>query len=241
MSFKFFPKAAGEFWTADLSTELHGHNGFDLILMLDKVVNTEDSGWMLELAIDRSGAVSGQITARPGYDALALFECSQDTMVVRPNTVGPAMTIRETGETTIEYPTHAVDQKAPSPLDVARMVISLEEIGSAGSGFTFGDVVMRARAALKEAETRPMVYTLTIDHKHGTDVRVFQSERGALDALAAWVREWWPTEVARWKDQAEGMTQEAFDALPDEEAISEYFERMNGFESYSLNSATLED
>lgn len=36
-------------------------------------------------------------------------------------------------------------------LDVARMVISLHEVGTSGSGFTFADVVIRARAALAAA------------------------------------------------------------------------------------------
>ena len=85
------------------------------------------------------------------------------------------------------------------------------------------------------------VYTLTIDHKHGTATRVFRSEQGSLDALAVWVRMWWPTEVARWSEKSDCITQKEFDALPDGKAIAEYFERMCGHESYSLDSATLED
>ena len=89
-------------------------------------------------------------------------------------------------------------------------------------------------------EHRTTLYTLTIDHKHGTDTRVFRTEEGAHAALASWAREWWPVEVGRWRDEDDNCpTQEQFDALPDNEAISEYFERVN--ESYSLDSATLED
>jgi hypothetical protein len=100
--FEFTPKAGGDEWKADLSAELHGHNGYDVILMLDKVASTADSGWMLELAIERSGTISGQITARPGYDALALFESSQDQMTIHPNAPGPKFTIHEDGSHTID-------------------------------------------------------------------------------------------------------------------------------------------
>ena len=85
---------------------------------------------------------------------------------------------------------------------------------------------------------RLTIYTLTIDHKHGSDVRVFRSEEGALDALAAWARDWWPKECAPYAED-EGA-QAMFDALDDGEAIKTYFEAMNGRESYSLDSTILE-
>lgn len=107
----------------------------------------------------------------------------------------------------------------------------------------------RVMATYDHAERKParvMVHTLTIDHKHGTYTRVFRTEEGARDALAAWVREWWPTEVARWRGHAIEAgdtvpTQAEFDALPDGEAIVEYFAHMDGMESYSLDSVVLED
>lgn len=77
---EFQPKAGGEPWTATLDPEMHGFNGFDVVLMLDKVAKTDDSGWMLELTVEADGTISGQITAHPGYDALAVFTCSQDTL-----------------------------------------------------------------------------------------------------------------------------------------------------------------
>jgi len=121
MKIEFIPKAGGEPWTADLSAELHGNNGFDIVLMLDKVANTEDSGWMLELAIERSGTVSGQITAHPGSDALALFECAQDQMTIQPNAVGPVFTIHE-------------QQPAVDPLAEAIRALRLIYAGSSEEG-----------------------------------------------------------------------------------------------------------
>lgn len=82
VSFEFTPKAGGEPWTADVEAELHRHNGYDVILFLDKKAKTEDSGWMLELAVEADGSITGQITAHPGYDALAVFTCTQDTLKV---------------------------------------------------------------------------------------------------------------------------------------------------------------
>ena len=46
--------------------------------MLGEVIanGSADSGWMLELGVQADGSISGQITARPGYDALVLFDCT---------------------------------------------------------------------------------------------------------------------------------------------------------------------
>lgn len=87
--------------------------------------------------------------------------------------------------------------------------------------------------------TRTMVYTLMIETKHGASTRVFRNEESAKDALAAWAREWWPNEVARWPDAP--MTQAEFDALPDGEAITKYFEAVHQYEWYDLEEAHLED
>jgi hypothetical protein len=83
------------------------------------------------------------------------------------------------------------------------------------------------------------VYTLTIDHKHGTDTRVFRSEQSALDALAEWARQWWPVEVDRWK--LSELTQEQFNVLSAGEQIAAYFDKVSDREFYSLDQATLED
>lgn len=94
---------------------------------------------------------------------------------------------------------------------------------------------------MSQTMERTTVYTLTIETKNNAVSRVFRTEEAAQDALVAWARQWWPQEVGRWPDQAQGMTQEQFDALPDDEAISVYFEVANQFmEFYSLDSATLE-
>lgn len=91
----FTPKAGGEDWTADLDEEIHRHNGFDVILFLDKKADTEDSGWMLELAVEADGSINGQITAHPGEDALAVFTCTQDTLKVFSDSTTPACIISD--------------------------------------------------------------------------------------------------------------------------------------------------
>lgn len=98
-------------------------------------------------------------------------------------------------------------------------------------------VVREAQPIDAEVLLTTTVYTLAIENKHGTTVRVFRSEEGASAALAAWARQWWPKEGA-WLDGA--IDAEAFNALPDGEAISMYFHAVDSHEWYSLDSATLE-
>jgi hypothetical protein len=79
------------------------------------------------------------------------------------------------------------------------------------------------------------VWTLTIDHRHGTDTRVFRTEAAARTALAAFAREWWPRERgedARYSDAN-------FAALDDAEAIDEYFREV-GDEWFVIDPATVE-
>lgn len=71
------------------------------------------------------------------------------------------------------------------------------------------------------------LHTLTIDHKHGTDTRVFVSEAGARAALVAWVHQWSEQELGR-----------SLKDLPDDVAISTYFEEVEEF--YSIDSPMLE-
>lgn len=97
----------------------------------------------------------------------------------------------------------------------------------------------QARMSLSPEAAPLLVYTLAIDHKHGTTVRVFRSEEGARDALAAWAREWWPKE-AGWRDDAR-YTQAEFDALPDGEAIGEYFAAVGSDEWFTLDDTPLEN
>jgi hypothetical protein len=75
----FQPKEGGPAWTAALND---GATGYDVVLFLDVVPPTATSGWALELAIQPDGSVAGQITARPGFDALAGFACTVDTLRV---------------------------------------------------------------------------------------------------------------------------------------------------------------
>ena len=79
------------------------------------------------------------------------------------------------------------------------------------------------------------VWTLTIDHRHGTDVRVFRSEAAARTALAAFARQWWPGERgedARYSDAN-------FAALDDAEAIDEYFREV-GDECFAIDFVRVE-
>ena len=86
------------------------------------------------------------------------------------------------------------------------------------------------------------VYVMTIEHKHGSDSRVFRSEESALAALAAWAREWWPDESARFGPGHEyHMDPAAFAELPDGAALAHYFDAMDGYESYDLQTCELED
>ena len=90
---EFQPKDGGEAWTA-LLTRSEG-SGYDIVLMLDKVNFTRHSGWMLELGINADGTVAGQITAHPGYDALAVFTCTQDTLKVYEDSIVPSCVITD--------------------------------------------------------------------------------------------------------------------------------------------------
>lgn len=88
---EFQPKDGGETWIADIG-EANG-SGFDIVLMLDKKIGTDDSGWILELNVEADGSISGQITAHPGFDALALFGCTQHKLTISDNWGGPPIVI----------------------------------------------------------------------------------------------------------------------------------------------------
>ena len=82
----------------------------------------------------------------------------------------------------------------------------------------------------------PDLYTLSIDHREGTDVDVFRSYAAARAALAKWAREWFPTEAQKAPNP---MPQADFDRLSDDDAIVEYFDSVSDRESYTLNRATI--
>ncbi len=88
----FQPKAGGRRWSARL--DLDNGSGHDLVLFLDHAEGkTSDSGWMLELAIEPDGRITGQITADPGNDALAIIECSRHQLRISDNWGGPTHVI----------------------------------------------------------------------------------------------------------------------------------------------------
>lgn len=92
---------------------------------------------------------------------------------------------------------------------------------------------------MSDTQERTQVWTLTIEHRHGTETRVFRTEEAAHAGLMAYVREWWTVDLG-WSDRAP-LTREAFNALSDAEQIIEYFERGPGYEeSYCLDTATIE-
>jgi hypothetical protein len=93
---EFQPKAGGETWVAYIGEA--DFSGYDIVLMLDKKKCTDKSGWMLELAVDADGTVAGQITSRPGYDALAQFASSQKEFEVFSNFGSPNFKFREDGK-----------------------------------------------------------------------------------------------------------------------------------------------
>jgi hypothetical protein len=78
-----------------------GGSGWDVVLFIDHTGDrrTDRSGWMLELAVfpdvtaDGLFAVTGQITSRPGGDALAIFASYPDSFEVTNNTGGRMHTV----------------------------------------------------------------------------------------------------------------------------------------------------
>lgn len=90
---KFFPKEGGNAWAASIRAAKG--TGYDVSLFLDRVTPTSDSGWMLELGVEADGTISGQITAHPGYDALVVFTCSQDTFSIWENSTEPSFVVTD--------------------------------------------------------------------------------------------------------------------------------------------------
>ena len=88
---EFRPKAGGEAWVA--YARENDFSGYDIALMLDKKNASSDSGWMIELGVDADGTIFGQITTRPGFDALVLFKCTKDKFTASDNWGGPNILI----------------------------------------------------------------------------------------------------------------------------------------------------
>ena len=80
------------------------------------------------------------------------------------------------------------------------------------------------------------VWALVIDSGAGTLVRVFATEERAKDYLAAYVRDRWPA-----IGDHERYSPEAFAALPDGEAITEYFGGAGADEWFVLEAVAVED
>ena len=79
------------------------------------------------------------------------------------------------------------------------------------------------------------VWVLTITHKHGTDVRAFATEDGALNALGDYTGEWWES-VADVGSSDGSPVPEPTDR---DERITRYFEQI-GDEWFTLEQVTIE-
>lgn len=73
------------------------------------------------------------------------------------------------------------------------------------------------------------VYVLTIHYRHGENTYTHRTPKGAHNSLFKYVQEWWPSEVAARVMPAN-----------EDEAIREYFERVEG-EYYDMGPSDIED
>jgi hypothetical protein len=81
------------------------------------------------------------------------------------------------------------------------------------------------------AEAKPLVYVAIFEHKHGTDVRVFQSEDDAQRWRVDLAKEYWDTEMQG------PMPRDATDA----EIADDYFDRMGDYgEFFNIQESELE-
>lgn len=82
------------------------------------------------------------------------------------------------------------------------------------------------------------VWALIIDSGCGTSPRVFWSKEAAKAALTDYVRDRW----GKMGDPREGhaQTQDDFDALPDDDAIAEYFDGIGCEEWFVLEPVMVE-
>ncbi len=104
------------------------------------------------------------------------------------------------------------------------------------------DEVRQELAAMNGVQAAPAiggdpgtVWVLTVDHRHGQDMWVHETEAGAKGSLAGYVREWWSELTGRW-DAREDLPAEAPD--DDDEAIATYFENVDD-EWSTLNQAAV--
>jgi hypothetical protein len=77
-----------------------------------------------------------------------------------------------------------------------------------------------------------VVWVLSIFHRHGEDISVYQTDKGALDALAAYCAEWWDNECSR---NGEDRTRPD----DDDDLIIQYFDGTDD-ESYEIRCLTLQ-
>lgn len=71
------------------------------------------------------------------------------------------------------------------------------------------------------------VWVLTITHKHGDNKTVHLSAKAADDELRSYVTEWWGQEFG--DDEP----------MPEDGAIDDYFEKMEGREGYEIDETVL--
>lgn len=74
------------------------------------------------------------------------------------------------------------------------------------------------------------VYVLQIDHKHGTSISAFTTEQLAEHWVADFCREWWDHE------NVEGNPPDN-----DSECITQYFNHIDGRESWEIHTCTLDE
>lgn len=67
------------------------------------------------------------------------------------------------------------------------------------------------------------VWVLRVDHRHGEDVYVHQTEEGARDSLEGYCRLWW-NEAAAHIASDEGLDEEPEEPTDRDELITRYFE-----------------
>jgi hypothetical protein len=86
---------------------------------------------------------------------------------------------------------------------------------------------LRIQASTPDGQGATRVFTLTIEHRHGTDVTVHRTREAARAALHAYVVDWW---------EKEGVGGEMPSDL--DEAITAYFDQVDG-EYHSIGETYL--
>ncbi len=95
-------------------------------------------------------------------------------------------------------------------------------------------VVVGLRAVADDIERTPQaVWVLEVTHKHGADITVHATERSARETLAAYCLDWWEPLFTEenWVDP---------ETLSEDQVIQQYFEAVDGHESFDIVSAQVQ-